>query len=313
MLPNISTLKISELKEELHLYGIDSAGLSEKQDLISALKTARETLPRPVTTYREPELPTPQAKDEGSKEKQQQKSSSAASATFATSATSKPQPQQHQSTTTSGHHGSSPHSSQTNASKSHSSTQSQTHNNNNKEDKDSSHHHKEKDSSSSSSSSSSKKAVALRSPVIAKLTVREHPSAKVLGERNSSFLPGSPFSFALKGSLHEEDAAVIRIPEGVCLTINVASVDRKEIATYLTQNGSIGISLKLASEENPQLLPVWTFDKDKTQSYTVSDLGIRICGPRSIRLLAYMEMGLRSNLSVDVFVFGSVGLDKDKF
>ena len=295
------------------MYGIDSAGLSEKQDLISALKTARETLPRPVTTYREPELPTPQAKDEGSKEKQQQKSSSAASATFATSATSKPQPQQHQSTTTSGHHGSSPHSSQTNASKSHSSTQSQTHNNNNKEDKDSSHHHKEKDSSSSSSSSSSKKAVALRSPVIAKLTVREHPSAKVLGERNSSFLPGSPFSFALKGSLHEEDAAVIRIPEGVCLTINVASVDRKEIATYLTQNGSIGISLKLASEENPQLLPVWTFDKDKTQSYTVSDLGIRICGPRSIRLLAYMEMGLRSNLSVDVFVFGSVGLDKDKF
>jgi hypothetical protein len=99
----------------------------------------------------------------------------------------------------------------------------------------------------------------------------------------------------------------------VCLTLNVASVDRKEIATYLTQNGSIGISLKLASEENPQLLPVWTFDKDKSQSYTVSDLGIRICGPRSIRLLAYMEMGLRSNLSVDIFVFGSVGLDKDKF
>jgi hypothetical protein len=97
MLPNISTLKISELKEELHLYGIDSAGLSEKQDLISALKTARETLPRPVTTYREPELPTPppQAKDdEGSKEKQQQKSSAAA--TFATTATSKQQPHHQQ-------------------------------------------------------------------------------------------------------------------------------------------------------------------------------------------------------------------------
>jgi hypothetical protein len=46
LLPDISTLKISELKAELHyLYGIDISGLSEKQDLISALKTARETLP----------------------------------------------------------------------------------------------------------------------------------------------------------------------------------------------------------------------------------------------------------------------------
>jgi TPR repeat protein len=45
MLPDIFTLKISELKAELHLYGIDITGLSEKQDLISALKTAREALP----------------------------------------------------------------------------------------------------------------------------------------------------------------------------------------------------------------------------------------------------------------------------
>ena len=56
MLPDISTLKISELKKGLQLYGIDITGLSEKQDLISALKTAREALPRP-----------PPAKDEGSK------------------------------------------------------------------------------------------------------------------------------------------------------------------------------------------------------------------------------------------------------
>ena len=67
MLPDISTLKISELKAELQLYGTDITGLSEKQDLISALKTAREALPRPVTTHREPELPTPPAKDKGSK------------------------------------------------------------------------------------------------------------------------------------------------------------------------------------------------------------------------------------------------------
>jgi TPR repeat protein len=56
MLPDISTLKISELKAELQLYGINITGLSEKQDLISALKTAREELPRP-----------PPAKDQGSK------------------------------------------------------------------------------------------------------------------------------------------------------------------------------------------------------------------------------------------------------
>ena len=69
LLPDISTLKISELKAELHLYGIKITGLSEKQDLISALKIAHETLPRPITTHREPELPTPPAKDEGSKAK----------------------------------------------------------------------------------------------------------------------------------------------------------------------------------------------------------------------------------------------------
>jgi hypothetical protein len=59
MLPDISTLKISELKAELHyLYGIDITGLSEKQDLIPALKTAREALPRLLGTHRAPELPS---------------------------------------------------------------------------------------------------------------------------------------------------------------------------------------------------------------------------------------------------------------
>lgn len=82
---------------------------------------------------------------------------------------------------------------------------------------------------------------------------------------------------------------------------------------YLLQKGSIGVSLKISSEENPQLMPIWTFDKEKSKSYTVSDLGICVCGPRKIRLLAFMEMGFRSGASVDVFVFGSVGLDKDKF
>ena len=82
---------------------------------------------------------------------------------------------------------------------------------------------------------------------------------------------------------------------------------------YLKQKGTHGISLKISSEENPQLLPIWTFDKDNSSGYTVSDLGIRVCGPRKIRLLAHMEMGFRSGASTDLYLFGSVGLDRDKF
>jgi len=82
---------------------------------------------------------------------------------------------------------------------------------------------------------------------------------------------------------------------------------------FLLQKGSIGVSLKVSSEENPALLPIWTFDKEKSKSYTVSDLGVEVCGPRTVRLLAFMEMGFRSGASVDLFVFGSVGLDRNKF
>lgn len=82
---------------------------------------------------------------------------------------------------------------------------------------------------------------------------------------------------------------------------------------YLAQKGSVGVSLKISTEENPQLMPIWTFDKEKSTSYSISNMGIRVCGPRKIRLLAFMEMGFRSGASVDLFVFGSVSLDKDKF
>lgn len=82
---------------------------------------------------------------------------------------------------------------------------------------------------------------------------------------------------------------------------------------YLHQKGALGVSLKLSSEENPQLLPLWTFDKEKSSSYNISNLGIRVAGPRNIRLGACMEMGYRSGASVDVFVFGSVTLDSDKY
>lgn len=82
---------------------------------------------------------------------------------------------------------------------------------------------------------------------------------------------------------------------------------------FLVQKGSIGVSLRISTEENPQLLPIWTFDQERSKSYTVSDLGVVVCGPRTVRLLAYMEMGFHSRASVDVNVFGSVSLDTNKF
>jgi hypothetical protein len=82
---------------------------------------------------------------------------------------------------------------------------------------------------------------------------------------------------------------------------------------YLKQKGSIGVSLRLSSEENGEMLPIWTFDNNRSTCYTISNLGIRVCGPRTIRLLAYMEMGFRSGASVDIHVFGSVSLNKDAF
>jgi hypothetical protein len=38
-------MQISELREELYLYCIDTSGFSEKSDFKSALRTAREKLP----------------------------------------------------------------------------------------------------------------------------------------------------------------------------------------------------------------------------------------------------------------------------
>lgn len=307
-LPDIASMKLSELKKELTLYGIDSANFCEKQDFTSALNDARENLPRPTTTYHEVEPPQPTEEEiRASNEKQRRASKR--------SSTSKSSGSSRRHTTTSASSSSTP------APPSSSRARSQ------------------RDLPSASSSSSStpssappqaapaptpappqkdnksdrKKLVASRSPVTALQQIREHPSEKLLGERSNTFTPGSPFSFALLGSLREDDAAIIRIPDGVCLKINSASVERKTMENYLLQKGTIGVSLKVSTEENPQLMPIWTFDKEKSNSYTVSDLGMQVCGPRTIRLLAFMEMGFRSGASIDVFVFGSVGLDRDKF
>lgn len=268
-LPDISSMKLSEVKAELSLYGLDSSTMLEKSEFISALQHARDTLPRPTTSYKEVE------KEE--KKEERRKSSSKSSSI------------DRKASTESNHHSAPKPAPQPAVAASPS------------------------PAPSSNNSMDTKKLLATRSSLTANQQLREHPSERVVGERSATFLPGSPFSFSLKGSIFEADSAVIRIPDGVCLYINSAAVERKAIEDFLKQKGSIGVSLKLSTEENPTLLPIWTFDRERSKSYSVSNLGIRVAGPRTVRLMAFMEMGFRSGASVDINVFGSVRLDSDKF
>ena len=289
-LPDIASMKISELKEELNLYGIDSSDLCEKPEFTAAVKNARETLPRPTTTQREVEPPQPSEGAMRALEKEKHHKSRSSKKSSSSGSSSRRE-------RSSGSGSSTPAPAPAPAALPPSSNAPQ----------------QSTSSNSNNNATDTKRLLAMRSPVTALQQLREHPSERLLGERNNSFLPGSPFLFALCGSLREDDAAMIRIPDGVCLQINTASIDRKAMEGYLAQKGSVGVSLKISTEENPQLMPIWTFDKEKSTSYSISNMGIRVCGPRKIRLLAFMEMGFRSGASVDVFVFGSVSLDKDKF
>ncbi|KAK1738446.1 hypothetical protein QTG54_011115 [Skeletonema marinoi] len=270
-LPDISSMKLSELKSELKSYGIDSSTFAEKSEFTSALQNARNTMPRPSTTYREVEQPKPEREEKKSSSSSSRKPSSSSQRTSSSSSSSSRRPAPTPAPTTAA-----PAPPTTNP-------------------------------------INIKKLTAMRSPVTAFQQIKEHPSQNIIGERNNSFLPGSPFSFSLHGSVQESDSAIIRIPDGVCLKMNCASVQRKAMDEYLKQKGSIGVSLRLSSEENPEMLPIWTFARDRSSGYTMSGLGLRVCGPRTLRLLAFMEMGYRSGQSVDVHVFGSVSLNKDAF
>ena len=250
----------------------------EKSEFISALQHARDTLPRPTTSYKEVE------KEESKKKEEKRKSSSSSKSSSI-----------HRKTSTESNHHSAPKPVPQQPAAAAAPSPSTA------------------PSSNNSNSIDTKKLLATRSALTANQQIREHPSERVVGERSSTFLPGSPFSFSLKGSIFEADSAILRIPDGVCLYINSAAVERKAIDDFLKQKGSIGVSLKLSTEENPTLLPIWTFDKERSKSYSVSNLGIRVAGPRTVRLMAFMEMGFRSGASVDINVFGSVRLDSDKF
>ncbi|KAL7470292.1 hypothetical protein ACHAXS_010522 [Conticribra weissflogii] len=301
-LPDISSMKLSELKKELHLYGIDSSIFCEKHEFTSALENARKTLPRPTTTYREVEPTEEELKEQKEKEREKEREKRAAAKASRKSSTGSSGTSRRSQSGSSGTAAASaptPPASAPAPSTASSASAAAT--------------HQQSQEQQQQAQLKMKKLLASRSPVTALQQIKEHPSEKIVSERSISFLPGSPFSFSLRGSLFESDSTILRIPDGVKLTISAASVERKSMEEFSKQKGSIGVSLRISSEENPQLLPIWTFDKERSKGYGVTDLGVVVCGPRTVRLLAYMEMGFSSKMSVDVGVFGSVALDGDKF
>ena len=93
-------------------------------------------------------------------------------------------------------------------------------------------------------------------------------------ERTLSFTTGSLFSFPLHSTAYESDAASIRIPAGIRLKLHNASVGCKEIAEYVKTSCSHGVCLKFSSEENGEMLAIWTYDKDRSGDCWTTGLGV---------------------------------------
>eukprot|EP01082_Thalassiosira_pseudonana_P015429 g13680.t1.1.5e17418b g13680 g13680.t1 contig9:193430-193945(+) len=92
--------------------------------------------------------------------------------------------------------------------------------------------------------------------------------------RSLDFTQGSLFSFTLHATAYESDAATIRIPAGLKLHIHTVSVDVKEMAEYVQTSAAQGVCLKFSSEENGDMLTVWTYDKDRSGDCFQTGLGV---------------------------------------
>ena len=92
--------------------------------------------------------------------------------------------------------------------------------------------------------------------------------------RSLTFTQGSLFSFPLHSTAYESDAATVRIPPGIKLCINTVSVDRKEMTEFVKTSSAHGVCLKFSSEENGEMLVVWTYDKDRSGDVWHTGLGI---------------------------------------
>ena len=92
--------------------------------------------------------------------------------------------------------------------------------------------------------------------------------------RTLSFTRGSLFSFPLHSTAYESDAATIRIPAGIKLCLHAASCDRKEMDEFAKASSAHGVCLKFSSEENGEMLVVWTYDKERSGDIWQTGLGI---------------------------------------
>eukprot|EP00585_Thalassiosira_rotula_P007052 CAMPEP_0196152472 /NCGR_PEP_ID=MMETSP0910-20130528/35533_1 /TAXON_ID=49265 /ORGANISM="Thalassiosira rotula, Strain GSO102" /LENGTH=152 /DNA_ID=CAMNT_0041416069 /DNA_START=32 /DNA_END=490 /DNA_ORIENTATION=+ len=143
------------------------------------------------------------------------------------------------------------------------------------------------------------------------LTIRQQvaPRPGVLystDPRSIVFTQGSLFSFPLHSTAYEADAATIRIPAGVKLCLRTVSVDRKELTEFVKTSSAHGVCLKFSSEENGEMLMVWTYDKDRSGDVFQTGLGIEVEGPRIVRLAAVVDRGFKKGSALNVNVFGSV-------
>jgi hypothetical protein len=93
-------------------------------------------------------------------------------------------------------------------------------------------------------------------------------------ERTLTFTTGSLFSFPIHSTAYESDAATIRIPSGLRLRIHNVSVNYKEMENYVKISSAQGVALKFSSEENGEMLVVWTYDKDRSGDCWATGLGI---------------------------------------
>mmetsp|Transcript_24348 Transcript_24348/g.44779 ORF Transcript_24348/g.44779 Transcript_24348/m.44779 type:complete len:153 (+) Transcript_24348:207-665(+) len=124
--------------------------------------------------------------------------------------------------------------------------------------------------------------------------------------RSLTFTQGSLFSFPLHSTAYESDAATIRIPAGIKLCLHTVSVDRKEMTEFVKSSSAHGVCLKFSSEENGEMLVVWTYDKDRSGDVWQTGLGIEVEGPRIVRLAAVVDRGFKTGSALDVNMFGSV-------
>ncbi|KAL3763050.1 hypothetical protein ACHAWU_007756 [Discostella pseudostelligera] len=145
----------------------------------------------------------------------------------------------------------------------------------------------------------------------AAITIRQQISPRpgnphATDARSLSYTQGSLFSFSLHATAYESDAATIRIPAGVKLHLHSVSVDLKEMAEFIKNSGARGVSLKFSSEENGMMMGIWTYDKERSGDVWETGLGVEVEGPRTIRLAAVTDRGIKHGSALNVNVFGSV-------